>query len=65
MVVWQDGDMKKDEYKRFKIRTVTGTDDFASMQEVLTRRYAKALEAGGRCPTSSCSTAGAVSSTSA
>ena len=36
MVVWQDGDMKKDEYKRYKIRTVTGTDDFASMQEVLT-----------------------------
>ena len=34
MVVWQDGDMKKDDYKRYKIRTVTGTDDFASMHEV-------------------------------
>jgi excinuclease ABC subunit C len=50
MVVWQGGDMKKDEYKRFKIRTVIGTDDFASMQEVLTRRYAKALEAEGPLP---------------
>ena len=50
MVVWQDGDMKKDDYKRYKIRTVTGTDDFASMREVLTRRYGRALEEGGVLP---------------
>ena len=50
MVVWHDGDMKKDEYKRYKIRTVTGTDDFASMQEVLTRRYGRALEGEGVLP---------------
>lgn len=50
MVVWQDGEMKKDEYKRYKIRTVTGTDDFASMQEVLSRRYGKALEGEGVFP---------------
>ena len=50
MVVWQGGDMKKDDYKRYKIRTVTGTDDFASMQEVLTRRYSKALEGEGPLP---------------
>ena len=50
MVVWQGGDMKKDDYKRYKIRTVTGPDDFASMQEVLTRRYAKALEGEGPLP---------------
>jgi len=50
MVVWQDGDMKKDEYKRYKIRTVTGADDFASMQEVLTRRYGRALEEDGVLP---------------
>src|SRR6266850_1700306 len=50
MVVWQDGDMKKDDYKRFKIRTVIGTDDFASMQEVLTRRYGRALESEGVLP---------------
>jgi excinuclease ABC subunit C len=50
MVVWQGGDMKKDDYKRYKIRTVTGTDDFAAMQEVLTRRYSKALEGEGPLP---------------
>src|SRR4030095_3554893 len=50
MVVWQGGEMKKDDYKRYKIRTVTGTDDFASMQEVLTRRYSKALEGDGPLP---------------
>jgi excinuclease ABC subunit C len=50
MVVWQDGDMKKDDYKRFKIRTVIGTDDFASMQEVLARRYGRALESAGVLP---------------
>ena len=47
MVVWEDGAMKKDDYKRFKIRTVPGADDFASMPEVLRRRYGKALEEGG------------------
>ena len=50
MVVWQDGEMKKDEYKRYKIRTVTGSDDFASMHEVLTRRYGRALEGEGVFP---------------
>jgi excinuclease ABC subunit C len=50
MVVWVDGDMKHDEYKRYKIRTVTGTDDFASMQEVLGRRYRKALETDSVLP---------------
>jgi excinuclease ABC subunit C len=50
MVVWLDGDMKRDDYKRYKIRTVTGTDDFAAMQEVLSRRYGKALETDGVLP---------------
>ncbi|MBI2524805.1 MAG: excinuclease ABC subunit UvrC [Candidatus Rokubacteria bacterium] len=50
MVVWQSGDMKRDEYKRYKIRSVTGADDFASMREVLTRRYAKALETEAPLP---------------
>ena len=50
MVVWQGGEMKKDEYKRYKIRTVQGTDDFASMREVLGRRYARALEGAGPLP---------------
>ncbi|ALA56958.1 excinuclease ABC subunit UvrC [Nitrospira moscoviensis] len=39
MVVWDDGQMKKADYRRFKIRTVAGANDFASMQEVVTRRY--------------------------
>src|SRR5215468_2816443 len=50
MVVWENGGMKKDDYKRFKIRTVAGADDFASMGEVLTRRFAKALEQGSVLP---------------
>jgi excinuclease ABC subunit C len=50
MVVWEAGDMKKDDYKRFKIRTVPGADDFAMMAEVLRRRYGKALEDGGILP---------------
>lgn len=39
MVVWEDGQMKKADYRRFKIQTVTGANDFASMQEVVARRY--------------------------
>jgi excinuclease ABC subunit C len=50
MVVWENGAMKKDDYKRFKIRTVEGVDDFASLQEVLRRRFGKALEAGTVLP---------------
>jgi excinuclease ABC subunit C len=39
MVVWEDGKMKKSDYRKFIIRTVQGVDDFASMREVVTRRY--------------------------
>jgi excinuclease ABC subunit C len=39
MVVWEDGKMKKSGYRKFIIRTVEGVDDFASMREVVTRRY--------------------------
>src|SRR6185369_9003440 len=39
MVVWEDGAMKKSDYRKFIIKTVTGVDDFASMREVVTRRY--------------------------
>jgi excinuclease ABC subunit C len=39
MVVWEDGNMKKSDYRKFIIRTVEGVDDFASMREVVTRRY--------------------------
>ncbi len=44
MVVWEDGDMKKSDYRRFKIQTVQGANDFASMKEVVTRRYGKSGE---------------------
>jgi excinuclease ABC subunit C len=44
MVVWENGGMKKDDYKRFRIRSLTGADDFAALAEVLQRRFAKALE---------------------
>ncbi len=43
MVVWEDGAMKKSDYRKFQIKTVTGVDDFASMREVIQRRYAKLL----------------------
>jgi excinuclease ABC subunit C len=39
MVVWEDGKVKKSDYRKFIIRTVEGVDDFASMREVVTRRY--------------------------
>ncbi len=41
LVVWQDGRMKKSDYRKFIIRTVEGSDDFASMREVIGRRYAR------------------------
>ena len=44
MVVWEDGRMKKSDYRKFIIRTVVGNDDFASMREVVTRRYGRLLE---------------------
>jgi excinuclease ABC subunit C len=44
MVVWEDGRMKKSDYRKFIIRTVIGNDDFASMREVVTRRYARLQE---------------------
>jgi excinuclease ABC subunit C len=41
MVVWEDGTMKKSDYRKFIIKSVIGVDDFASMREVVTRRYAR------------------------
>ena len=50
MVVWEDGKMKKSDYRKFIIRTVEGNDDFASMREVVTRRYSRVKEEGGKMP---------------
>jgi excinuclease ABC subunit C len=44
MVVWEDGRMKKSDYRKFIIRTVVGNDDFASMREVIGRRYSRLQE---------------------
>ena len=44
MVVWEDGKMKKSDYRKYIIRTVEGNDDFASMREVITRRYGRLQE---------------------
>jgi excinuclease ABC subunit C len=50
MVVWEDGAMKKSAYRKFKVNTVTGVDDFASMREVVYRRYKRVQEEGGTMP---------------
>jgi excinuclease ABC subunit C len=44
MVVWEDGAMKKSDYRKFQVKTVTGVDDFAAMQEVVGRRYKRLLD---------------------
>ena len=44
MVVFEGGVANKDRYRRFSIRQVEGQDDFASMREVLMRRYKRAIE---------------------
>ena len=43
MVVFENGKAKKNDYRKFRIRTVTGPDDYASMEEVLGRRLRHAL----------------------
>lgn len=44
MVVCENGQMKKADYRKFKIKTVHGPDDFSSMREVIYRRYKRLLE---------------------
>jgi excinuclease ABC subunit C len=50
MVVWEAGRMKKSDYRKFIIRSVEGVDDFASMREVVTRRYKRLLEEKQKMP---------------
>ncbi|MFN0091764.1 MAG: excinuclease ABC subunit UvrC [Acidimicrobiales bacterium] len=50
MVVVEDGLPKKSDYRRFKIREVPGNDDFAAMEEVLTRRLSNYLEDRAKPP---------------
>lgn len=44
MIVYEDGKPKRSDYRKFRIRTVIGPDDYASMAEVLTRRFEHGLE---------------------
>jgi len=44
LVVWEDGKMNKQLYRKFKVMTVLGVDDFAAMREVVYRRYRRLLE---------------------
>ena len=44
LVVWEDGKMNKAAYRKFKVMTVLGVDDFASMREVVFRRYRRLKE---------------------
>jgi excinuclease ABC subunit C len=50
MVVWEDGRMKKSDYRKFIIKTVAGVDDFASMREVVTRRYKRLQDEKKKMP---------------
>ncbi|MCM1520444.1 MAG: excinuclease ABC subunit UvrC [Lachnoclostridium sp.] len=49
-VVFKDGVPSKKDYRHFNIKTVEGPDDFASMKEVLTRRYSRLVEEGEPLP---------------
>ena len=44
LVVWEGGGMKKSDYRKFVVKTVSQNDDFASMREVVGRRYKRLLE---------------------
>jgi excinuclease ABC subunit C len=50
MVVFVDGKPSKKDYRKYKIKTVEGADDYASMREVITRRYSRAIREGGVLP---------------
>jgi excinuclease ABC subunit C len=47
MVVWENGAMKKSDYRKFQVKTVAGVDDFASMREIVGRRYKRVLQETG------------------
>jgi excinuclease ABC subunit C len=49
-VVWDEGAMRKDQYRRYNIRGVAPGDDYGAMREVLDRRYRKVVAGEGRVP---------------
>ncbi|MGX8235951.1 excinuclease ABC subunit UvrC [Exiguobacterium undae] len=50
LVVFEDGKPLKKEYRKFKIKTVKGPDDYESMREIVRRRYRRLLLEGARLP---------------
>lgn len=50
VVVFERGLPKKSEYRKFKVKTVQGVDDFAMLEEVIRRRYTRVLSEGGQLP---------------
>ena len=49
-VVFKNGKPSKKEYRHFNIKTVVGADDYASMDEIVYRRYHRILEEGSPLP---------------
>ncbi|MBR4999326.1 MAG: excinuclease ABC subunit C, partial [Rikenellaceae bacterium] len=49
-VVFRDGRPARSQYRHFNVKTVVGADDFATMQEIITRRYSRLLEEGAELP---------------
>jgi excinuclease ABC subunit C len=50
LVVFSDGKPQKNKYRKYKIRTVDGSNDYASMQEVVERRYTRLMQENGSLP---------------
>ena len=50
MVCWKNNSPSNQDYRKFKIRGISGPDDFAGMKEVLTRRYSRRISEGGALP---------------
>lgn len=49
-VVFRDGKPSRKEYRHFNVKTVVGADDFATMREIITRRYTRVMNEGGDLP---------------
>lgn len=50
MVVFEDGRPKKSDYRKYRVKTVSGPDDYATMKEVVRRRYSRLLKEGAVLP---------------
>ncbi|GGL41816.1 excinuclease ABC subunit UvrC [Sporolactobacillus putidus] len=50
MVVFEDGRPKKSDYRKYRVKTVEGPDDYATMKEVIRRRYSRLLREGAVLP---------------